>query len=81
MALSITSLIQSARSVSIIKGVLCNSKWAHDVAGLNNPCAFYRVRFSVDAAKKLCDVPVKKKKPLTAHMFMLHDPFPRPCIN
>ena len=64
--------------MSIIEGVHYSSKWVHAVAGLNNPCTSNLTRFSSDTAKKLCGVPVKKKKPFTAelitNMFMLHDP-------
>lgn len=78
VALFLVSLIQSGFSFSVIESAFYSLKWAHDITGVVSPCGASFVRFTLDAAKKLCSTPVQKKKPISAdiihNMFLLHNP-------
>ena len=41
-------------------------KWAHDTAGLNNPCKSELLRNIVESAKRKMSRTIKKKDPVTA---------------
>ena len=46
-------------------------KWAHNTAGLSDPCEADIVRSIVEASKRELNRPIKKKKPLTADLMKL----------
>ena len=68
VALFLTHLIQSGSSISVIEAVFYSLKWSHDIVGVNSPCDTNLVRFTLDAAKKLCSAPAQKKKPISAEI-------------
>lgn len=82
IALYFTSLIQEGVSSSVIESTFYSLKWFHDICGVKNPCESKTVSFLVDSAKRLCGVPVCKKKPITAEMISdLCDMFLTDSIN
>jgi hypothetical protein len=46
-------------------------KWAHNTAGLSDPCEAYIVRRNVEASQRELNRPIKKKEPPTADLMKL----------
>ena len=69
VALYITHLALKA-STSVIDEAVCSIAWAHNIAGLQNPCASSLVSTTREGAKRITSKPVSKKEPITSDILV-----------
>ena len=67
MILFIVSLIQAGDSFQVIESVIYAIKHFHNLSGEEDPTNTKLMKLTVDAAKRLCSKPTRKKLPLTAN--------------
>jgi len=65
VALFLTSLVQQNESFSVIESVFYAIKHFHVVASVPDPTSSNLTRYILEAAKRICDRPTRKKEPLT----------------
>jgi hypothetical protein len=58
-------LHNSAQHFSVIESAYYSIKWAHSLAGVNNPCDSEVITYLVDAASRKLNRPIKKKESVT----------------
>lgn len=76
VALYLQHLIENAKHYSVVESAMYSIKWAHDTAGLADPCDSDIVRSVVQAAKRVLNRPINKKEPVEANtMKKLFDHF------
>ena len=66
MILFIVSLIQAGDSFQVIESVIYAIKYFHNLSGEEDSTNTKLMKLTVDAAKRLCSKPTRKKLPLTA---------------
>jgi hypothetical protein len=57
--------MESAQHFSVIESAYYSIKWAHSLAGVNNPCDSEVITYIVDAARRKLIRPIKKKESVT----------------
>ena len=57
--------MESAQHFSVIESAYYSIKWAHSLAGVNNPCDSEVIAYLVDAAWRKLNRPIKKKESVT----------------
>ena len=64
MSLYLQYLIDTSNHFSVVESAFYGIKWAHQTAGLKNPCESDIVRSILDASKRIRTRPIKKKTPV-----------------
>ena len=73
VVLFIVSLIQSRESYSVIESCFYAIKHAHKIGNLDDPTSSSLTRYALEAAKRTCSRPVRKKEPITPdHIKRIH---------
>ena len=62
--------MENAKHFSVIEGAFYSIKWAHNIAGVKNPCDSDVVAAIVEAARRKLNRPVKKKEPISADIML-----------
>lgn len=62
--------MENAKHFSVIEGAFYSIKWAHNIAGVKNPCDSDVVSAIVEAARRKLNRPVKKKEPISADIML-----------
>jgi integrase len=65
VGLYLQNLMESAQHFSVIESAYYSIKWAHSLAGVNNPCDSEVITYLVDAASRKLNRPIKKKESVT----------------
>ena len=58
--------MESAQHFSVIESAYYSIKWAHSLAGVNNPCDSEIIAYIVDATRRKLNRPIKKNEPVTS---------------
>ncbi|XP_071172218.1 uncharacterized protein [Mytilus edulis] len=64
------NLIQSANPYSVIESAFYGIKWAHNLAGVANPCDSEMVRLIVEASRRKLNRPIETKSPVTSDIMI-----------
>ena len=70
VGLYLQRLIESAHHFSVIEAAFYSIKWAHNLAGVVNPCDSEVVILIMEAAKRTLNRPIKKKEPVTSDIMI-----------
>ncbi|CAG2244135.1 unnamed protein product [Mytilus edulis] len=70
VGLYLQNLIQSANHYSVIESAFYGIKWAHNLAGVANPCDSEMVRLIVEASRRKLNRPIEKKSPVTSDIMI-----------
>ncbi|VDI70689.1 Hypothetical predicted protein [Mytilus galloprovincialis] len=70
VGLYLQNLIQSANHYSVIESAFYGIKWAHNLAGVANPCDSEMVRLIVEASRRKLNRPIEKKSPVTSEIMI-----------
>jgi hypothetical protein len=65
VGLYLQNLMESAQHFSVKEWAYYSIKWAHSLAGVNNPCDSEVITYLVDAARRKLIRPIKKNEPVT----------------
>ena len=68
VSLYVTSLVQKKLSVAKVEQSLYAIKWAHELAGLRDPCNSFLVKSTAQGARRVLSRQVVKKEPITPDM-------------
>jgi hypothetical protein len=60
--------MESAQHFSVKESAYYSIKWAHSLAGVNNPCDSEEITYLVDAARRKLNRPSDKASPVTMYM-------------
>ncbi|CAC5402668.1 unnamed protein product [Mytilus coruscus] len=70
VGLYLQNLMQSANHYSVIESAFYGIKWAHNLAGVANPCDSEMVRLIVEALRRKLNRPIEKKSPVTSDIMI-----------
>ncbi|CAG2190268.1 unnamed protein product [Mytilus edulis] len=70
VSLYLQYLMQSAKHYSTIEAACYAIKWAHSLAGFEDPCASDIVKCIVEASKRKLNRPIHKKEPMNANIML-----------
>ena len=70
VSLYLQYLMQSAKHYSTIEAACYAIKWAHSLAGFEDPCASDIVKCIVEASKRKLNRPIQKKEPMNANIMI-----------
>ena len=62
--------MESAQHFSVIESAYHSIKWAHSLAGVNNPCDSEIIAYIVNAARRKLNRPFKKNEPVTSDIMI-----------
>lgn len=65
VGLYLQNLIESANHFSLIESAFYSIRWAHNLAGVKNPCDSDLISSIVESARRTLSRPIKKKEPVT----------------